>query len=269
MSKVPYEYLCPISLHILLDPYTAEDNFNYEYDEIIHWQEINNTSPMTGELIGYNLFKNHKLKEEICEYLLVNQHFLSEQYKKDFNIFSNKVVHDMKHKNYHKILKYTNINLSLIKFALPELMRHEKYAIHLINNSNYEIANCGLESKLVHYICKFSSLKVLEYAYSQSKNIDLESQDKDGWRPIHIVCKNQDIEKINFLLKKNIDINCQVKGWTPMHILSYLRMNEQVIELLELGPNLYLENNKGLKSIDIIHSNKELERIILSKGINI
>jgi len=265
-SLIPYEFLCPISLQIYLNPYTAEDGFDYEYDQIVRWQEINNTSPMTGDLMGYNLIKNYNLKNRVLNYLENNKEFVSEQYKRDFDLFPGKIIQDMRNRKYYKIKKYKNINLSLLKFALCDLTKEEEYAIHLIDHSNHKIADCGKNSKLIHYICKFSNLKVLKYAHDQG--LDFESQDNNGWKPLHIVCKDKNIEKINFLLDK-VDINSQVNGWTPMHILSYLRMYEQVITLLKLEPNLYLENNKGVKSIEIINSNKHLKELIMLRGISL
>lgn len=224
MIEIPDNYLCPITLQIFLNPYTAEDENNYEFDEISHWLEINNISPMTGEMMGYNLVKNYSLINEIEDYINKNSNFKNEQYKKDFHFYENKVIHNLKNKKFHNILKYKNIDLNKIIPFLKDLMKVDEYAIHIINFSNYEKANCGKGSKLIHYISKFSSLKVLKYAID--KNMDLEAEDNQGWRPLHIVCYNGDIEKIKFLLNSGkVDKNVKIKNMSIYDILSRLRIN--------------------------------------------
>lgn len=47
----------------------------------------------------------------------------------------------------------------------------------------------------------------------------LETEDIDGWRPIHYACYHNQINVVKFLISKNVDLMCETTNkQTPLHI---------------------------------------------------
>ena len=69
--------------------------------------------------------------------------------------------------------------------------------------------------------------------------IDVNSQNDDGWTPLHEVCENNNIEIVKLLLEQpNIDVNAKdYDGWTPLSIACINHKLENVKELLS-HPNI-------------------------------
>jgi hypothetical protein len=62
-DDAPHEYLCPITLEIMMDPVMAEDGHTYERSAIEDWFNRGNaTSPKTQATMGSRLLPNHTLK---------------------------------------------------------------------------------------------------------------------------------------------------------------------------------------------------------------
>ncbi len=70
-KETPNQYICPISLEIMVDPVICEDGYTYERTSIINLP--NNLSPMTRQQINKsNLIPNRALKEIINKYVQEN-----------------------------------------------------------------------------------------------------------------------------------------------------------------------------------------------------
>lgn len=68
--EIPNEYLCPISLNIMVDPVICSDGYTYERIMILNI--ANSISPITRELIDKTkLISNRNLKDAIERYKLV------------------------------------------------------------------------------------------------------------------------------------------------------------------------------------------------------
>lgn len=66
-NPIPDECYCPITLEVLVDPVVLEDGFTYERDALVDWLRMNNTSPMTGNVLKHSgvFFPNHALRQWI------------------------------------------------------------------------------------------------------------------------------------------------------------------------------------------------------------
>ena len=64
LDNIPKDYLCPITLEIMIKPAVAADGHSYEYSAILDWfKKGNRHSPMTGEkLTNGVLIENHRLR---------------------------------------------------------------------------------------------------------------------------------------------------------------------------------------------------------------
>ena len=62
-------FCCPISSALMKHPVICEDGYTYERDQIEHWLEDNDTSPMTRERLSSKVFrKNYALKGVMEEF---------------------------------------------------------------------------------------------------------------------------------------------------------------------------------------------------------
>lgn len=81
--------LCPIGLTIMVDPVVAADRYTYERYNIESWFKINNTSPMTNNvLISKVLYPNLLVKQLIAKYAEENNiilHSIAVDYEKKRN----------------------------------------------------------------------------------------------------------------------------------------------------------------------------------------
>jgi len=73
-TKVPQEYLCPISGKIMRDPWVAYDNKTYEKQNIIQYIQQNKRAPNCEYENDENrpLFRNRQLKTKIEQFLWAN-----------------------------------------------------------------------------------------------------------------------------------------------------------------------------------------------------
>ena len=53
VDNLPYEFCCPITQDLLIDPVLAADGFTYERAAITKWLAINSSSPMTGATLPH------------------------------------------------------------------------------------------------------------------------------------------------------------------------------------------------------------------------
>lgn len=76
-----HAFLCPISRCEMEDPVIAEDNQTYDRASIEEWFEKHDTSPLTREVIGKELYPNYALREAIDNFNAANQ-FIDESKSK-------------------------------------------------------------------------------------------------------------------------------------------------------------------------------------------
>ena len=72
-TDVPNAYLCPISQEIMSNPVVAKDGFSYDETNILEWFKQKNTSPMTGNVISYDLINNYSLRSLIIDWISANK----------------------------------------------------------------------------------------------------------------------------------------------------------------------------------------------------
>lgn len=68
-SDAPNQFLCPISIQVMVDPVVALDGHTYERTNIVNWFKTKKTSPMTREAMKTNLVPNQAIKSQIMDYL--------------------------------------------------------------------------------------------------------------------------------------------------------------------------------------------------------
>jgi len=151
-------------------------------------------------------YKTNYIDKQITEKDLMSQHFkcFDETYISKYL----EIMDDMDNNN----LAIVFTNTDFIDFLIKN---------HPINYKDSH------ELMLIHYICAYGTFDMLTKLMESSKDIDLEAQTEDNWKPIHIICsiltKMIDKERINaikLMIKHDIDINI------------YTNNNDRPIDLL-------------------------------------
>lgn len=82
VPNIPANYLCPITVQIMFDPFIAEDGCTYEREAIEKWfNNGHNTSPMGHGIIGSVLIPNRDKKFDIMQFLDNHANFIHEAIK--------------------------------------------------------------------------------------------------------------------------------------------------------------------------------------------
>ena len=73
MDNIPKQFICPITLTLMSDPYSDSDGNTYEKDAIFQWINQHNTSPITrNPMTTSSLTPNRALKDLINTFLGMN-----------------------------------------------------------------------------------------------------------------------------------------------------------------------------------------------------
>ena len=206
-EKIPDDdFKCPITLDYLKEPVMAQDGHFYEKSAIENWFKTHDNSPLTRQKIDKKLsvcyFFNNKLDEFNKTNNIVKQITEKDLMSQHFKIFDETYI-----SKYLEIMDDMNINNLVIVF------KNKDFIDFLIKYQpiNYKDTNKWM---LIHYICAYGTFDMLKKLIESSKDIDLEAQTDDNWRPIHIICSistnmidKDRINAIKLMIKYDIDIN--------------------------------------------------------------
>ncbi len=68
LKDPPSEFLCPITLEVMVNPVVLADGFTYEREAIEDWMARNTYSPMTGARVSNLMIPNTVLRVMINEW---------------------------------------------------------------------------------------------------------------------------------------------------------------------------------------------------------
>lgn len=177
---IPNEFICPISLQLMLDPVIATDGHTYEKTEIIKVK----ISPMTRQNIGNNLIPNLSIKSLIDKLLIEHPELKDEQYKlvcvekykctraEEINVLNEfyqsiiniisietailpsivEVAYLHHNKSYANTVSYLNL---MIQTIISEFYISKDFAITYFNQSNGDLAYIRyllFENKVPRYL---------------------------------------------------------------------------------------------------------------------
>ena len=83
-NQYPDNYICPITLNLMLEPVKASDNKIYDKNAIEDWLSRSKISPLTNQEISDILIVDIELKEEINNFIKKNKIYV-EEYTKEAN----------------------------------------------------------------------------------------------------------------------------------------------------------------------------------------
>jgi len=158
--------------------------------------------------------------------------------------------------DFSKLLEYSHFHLDeLFKVACSGIYHYKIRVLseqknivifkHIIDNCvnlECEIIN---GSRLIHFICQYSTPEIIKYVIDKNVNLECESDCK--WRPIHYVCEYSTPEIIKYLVDKNVNLECETSGgWKPIHAVSYYSTFNIIIYMM--NKNIILDSK--IKSFD-------------------
>lgn len=183
---------CPITHDIFYDPVIAQDGIVYERVQIENWLMKNKTSPIKRCEMADSLVECILIKNLVEEFLQKNPEFKCEQYKPNMSYTFNKqrIITFVSEKRFDKLLFYNSFDLEdMISNALIETIlksNNAKSILHVIDNAiNINASYNGYT--LLHKVCRHSNTEILQYLLK--KDINVNGISLDGWTPLSLLCK--------------------------------------------------------------------------------
>jgi len=172
--------------------------------------------------------------------------------------------------NYSSPLTKKNIDKNysvniVIKNVIDELEKNgsiqERYMNYKINIEKFKLN-------------KFKSLKTIEQQKKYLDDVDLECEDENGNKPIHLICQNENStsEIIKYIIDKDVDLECEdINGWRPIHLICQYSTPEIIKYIIDKGVNLECENDEKWRPIHFIckYSTPEIIKYIIDKGVDL
>ena len=86
---------------------------------------------------------------------------------------------------------------------------------------------------------------------------DINSQNEDGFTPLHVASMKGLVKAINSLIQAGVDVNCQNRiGSTALHVASRYHRVEVIWALLAAGADATIKDNRGYCAYDIAYENR-------------
>ena len=300
-----FDFKCPITQQILLNPVVASDSHIYEKTAFEIWVKDHKTSPFTGlELKNKNYHKCFIVDKLLENFLKQNPELVKDQYMELFNFKNFIKLYNENLENAEAYLdKYNEIKIDfndlpkniyknnnlmkkiidkcddlergdnggwkpihyICKFSTPEII---KYVIDK-EGVNLECENND-KCRPIHFICRFSTPEMIKYIID--KGVDLECEDNYKWRPIHYICKFSTPEMIKYIINKGVDLECEdIDKWRPIHIICQYSTPEMIKYIIDKGVDLECEDNNKCRPIHYIckFSTLKMIKYIIDKGVDL
>lgn len=104
---------------------------------------------------------------------------------------------------------------------------------------------------LLGYAANHLAFDCITYLLAE-KNANIEMPNNYGATMLHIAARNNDHEKVRFLINKGADIHARDSdSWTPLHYAAWNDRLEACQCLIELGANALLETHDNKTSLTL------------------
>lgn len=267
---IDYDIRCPISKQIFKVPVVCEDGFSYEKEMIDDWFLTSSMSPSTHKYID-KIYHRNIILEKIIEYIIK----LNPQLKKDVyiaNFDENKFYNLCEDNKINELIEYiSDYDTFTINYddILDDIFKNNIITKMFIDKNINIISPCN--SKLIHFICSYSTPEMIKYIIDKSDKTKLEAEDNDKWRPIHYICIYSTPEMIKYIIDRNVNLESENNdGMKPIHYICKYSTPEIIKFIIDRNINLECENKEGWRPIHFIsyYSTLEMLRYIISKGVS-
>lgn len=207
---------------------------------------------------------NHFIYSQNIYKLIANNDYEKvKEYTKPLNIYNRGYTTPLMWAIYKSDLKMVKLLVS--KGANPE-MRSWMKADSYLSGSNFVMAAWTGKIDILDYLLKEKFFKIdePEYAY-YNKDV------RDGWNALHTAAFKNNIEVINYLVKKGADINSRTEtneNKTPLLLAIHYENYDAAKELIRLGADVNIRDVFYNSSLELALNkrNKELVKLIYKKG---
>src|SRR5437588_493849 len=115
-DEIYNDIICPISVQIFNQPVIASDKKVYEKMCITKWFSLNQTSPLTGEILtDFNLADSVLIKQLVDNFLEKYPDYKDQQYQIPIQYLTEEDCPNIvDSKNYFKIFEFNRIDLKIL-----------------------------------------------------------------------------------------------------------------------------------------------------------
>jgi len=241
--------ICPITNLIFREPVKASDGHTYEREAIEEWFAQNNTSPMSGNVIGKNLLADFSMNSLVENFIQKNPHEEENRYAQPKNYFDapDEVKIKFVQKKYKDLLKYRNFNLldmidedqNIMKAVsmVPKLDIFKYIYQNSINKNEQD----KMGNYLIHYVVSNSPLSFVQYLYSQGVNLNITTKNYN-YTPLHLAIQNPNDKNdqiVLFLINNGAETNAKAgnnsyDNFTPLYY-AFESQKSKLVNILWTG----------------------------------
>jgi hypothetical protein len=151
--EYPYNYTCPITLDLMLEPVIASDKKIYEKNAIIDWYSKDGLSPLTREVLSSEFILQEELQSEIRNFIdnfniKVKPYNLKK--KKIINFYCLNCKNIVHFTNFNKVTSYNSCNNCYKKYMLKTCNScNSKHVLPRTNIGKYLCLKCGIINLIV------------------------------------------------------------------------------------------------------------------------
>lgn len=147
---------------------------------------------------------------------------ISNKQLKDHLDFPDKVESIIRSGKYNKLFGFTNFSLCELEYdnLLLSIMECDNKIIikHVIDNIICINTFNTFGIRMIHYLTCLNDVKLFNY-FVNKYFFDLETQTNNKAKPIHFACQNGNLEIIEFLVNRNVDLESRGFGSTPIDFI--------------------------------------------------
>ena len=232
-------FTCPLTGELLFEPVIADDGHLYEKQVISTWLSNNDISPITRQYISDNLKDCYVIKNIIDELIKHTPELKKNQYKPDMTFHSNisKILNYIDNNRYDKLLEFTEYDAKYLvdNGTWHIIISNAGYNIvkYVIDNciNFYD----DMHEPLIFETCEYASDEIICYIidkYNDEYAELLNFQNVTGWTILHILCQRNLYNSIKKMIDRNVNLELETDdGWRPIHA-SCFYCDEKVIKLL-------------------------------------
>lgn len=271
------DYLyCPITKQIFQEPVVCSDGHVYEREAIEEWLKTNRTSPKTRETISQTFYTSIIYKNIVSDFLENNPHLKEEQYyrvkdyQKDKNeffelLFNNQFELIADFEGIHLFDNLRNYDTYLLKYIL-NYCNDEDTLIKIIENGVDKNDSDNKGNGIIHNICYYGKLKVLDHFISQGLNAD--SRNNSNNTPIFTAVSQNRLDVVKYLVDMGVDTEKCVEGSSPLQLICFQSGNIDLIKYI-IGNNFSLDykdqDGDGVVFLALYFNSLEVVQFILEQ----
>jgi len=220
MSKIPANFLCPLTKELMLDPVFAEDGHSYEREALEKWFQSENCSPQDPDhkVVDKKITPNMNLKNTIREHLKEKPQCLHQHLFNIVNRNDLKALQKIMGLGATLTLTFTNEQGNTLLHDAAEAGSDE-VLLYLLEHLNVNTKNSIHGHTALSVAAQFGKLGTAKNLLEKGATIDVPNNYCES--PLHIAAWYGQSQLVQFLLENGAGVNLKTsEGSTPLHLAS-------------------------------------------------